>query len=141
MNLTLQSWDPSSARQPIPELERLEYSSSCWVGSVSTANTLAFSEFLSHARKGDLENLARFQQVGGDLAYAVILRMRDDLWRLLVIRSPENPQQNEDFVLSSTVRANVRVEEEQQRLVDIEASLKPDLKIRFRDIIKEWLRF
>ena len=69
--LRLQSWDVFSARQKIPELLAPPAKMACSVGSVLLQDKANFSDFIAKAKQTDVAGLAQYQQMGGDLAYAV----------------------------------------------------------------------
>lgn len=103
------SWDPSSTRNELHELTEPEPICSCWVGCVSMSDEARFSGFMSCAGSGDIQGLAQYQHLGGDVAYAVLLKLPEDQWKLAVIVSPEDLLSAENVVFSAIVRPGVQI--------------------------------
>ena len=140
MKLKLTFWSPTFARQHIPELESPKPILACWLGSASKNDKSSLAEFLSSAQRADLQSIVQFQQIGGDLVYGVLLKLEHSQWKLVVIESPEDPSTDERCIFSSVIPVNIDIEIDQTQKSDVEARLRENCSLRFRDIIKEFFK-
>jgi hypothetical protein len=138
--LRLQSWDVFSARQQIPELLEPQSKLACWVGSVLLDDESNVSDFITKAKQNDVVGLAQYQQIGGDLAYAVLLKLVDDQWKLVVIKSPYDPCQAEQAIFVAIARLKISIEVYNREAAKEEQELLLGCRLRYRDILKEWIR-
>ena len=140
--LRLQSWDVAKARQDIPDLREPKPNYACWVGSVAIDDKPGFSAFISKAKQGDIQSLTQFQHLGGDLAYAVLLNLANERWKLVVIESPEDPALIEQAVFASIVCLEISIDVYHRQLTQEERQLMEDCRrpLQFRNIFKEWLK-
>jgi hypothetical protein len=130
-------WDVSCARQRMPELLDPMPNYACWLGSVSIDDKLKFSEFMSMAKQGDLQGLAQYQQIGGNLAYGVLLNFSNNQWKLVIIQSPESPSLREQPVFTAVIHPTVSIEVYHRKETDIEDKLKKSSHIGVFDIFKK----
>src|SRR5712671_4765893 len=132
--LRLKSWNVDYARQQMAELQEPKPNYACWVGSVSTDDKSLLSTFLSKAKQGDVQSLAQYQQIGGNLVYAVLLNIANDQWKLVVIDSPTDPNKKERPIFVEIIRLGIPIEAYDRQVTKAEQQLKQDCNLRFRDI-------
>ncbi len=138
--LKLASWDVASTRQKLTELIEPLPQRAAWLGAVSASDQSKLLEFIAMAKAGDLHGLSQFQQIGGDLIYAVLLKLNDNKWKLAIIESPYSPSSNERVIYSAIIHVDVPIEISTKDLSSIEKYLKKTCKVSFLDVIKELFR-
>lgn len=138
--LKLLPWNVNYARQKMNELLEPQPNFACWVGSVSLNSPLELSEFMEKARLGDVRSLIKYQKIGGDMLYAVLLNMPNLTWKLVVIESPQSPSVNERPVFSIIV-PDISVEVSNRKMDSIKQKLRRDSRLSFRDLLKEYFNF
>jgi hypothetical protein len=103
------SWDPSSTRNELQELVEPKPICACWLGCVSLDDKAKFSEFMSSARSGNVQSLVQYHHTGGDMVYAVLLKLPEDRWKLVVILSCQEMWSDEEVMLSTIIHPEVEI--------------------------------
>ena len=65
---------------------------------------------MSSARSGDIQSLQQCQDIGGNVAYAVLLKLNEDQWKLVVILSLSELFSDEEIIFSTIIHPKVRIE-------------------------------
>lgn len=100
MDIKLPKWQFDNLRNPLKLVDPSDYSECYWLGAVQLDSD-EFKEFINNVKTGNLKCVTSFSKFGGDLAYAVLCKLKDkkDRFHIIVIDSPVAPDKPESCML------------------------------------------